>query len=271
MRNPSHRRARTVRSGLVALACAAGALLTLPAQAAWLVSDTRAQEILRQIQTNTDNTVKRIEDFRDKEQPKWSGGGNTTYNPYTKWDSDATKYKYTYMQAGTERDEQLHMKLKCNVESPQTYTDQTLWQVPEVGGGGLGGELGGGAGGGVKAKQDEICMRLVAAENRRFKEIIAMMNRIQQRDQALKQLAQNRGSISESGQLAVNSNNLLLFIADSQVEIQYGQARIAAYDSLINSLNLANDVNANEAINGDSALGSVTRLAALKAALEIID
>lgn len=268
MRNPSNRRARTVHPGFVALACAAGVLLTLPAQAAWLVSDREAQRILERIQTNTRDTVERIEDFRNKEQPKWSGGGNKgAYDPYQKRGTD-TKYAYTYMNEPT-RAETLSMEAKCG--KTNTFNDKDLWEVPAVPTGG-GGEIGAiGGGGGIKGYQDEVCTRLVAAENRRFNEIVKMMNRIKQRDEALKTLAENRGSNVESGQIAVSNNNLLMFIADSQVEIQYAQARIAAYDSLINSLNLANDLNANNAINGNSALGSAVRLAALKASLEIID
>lgn len=256
MRNPSHRRARTVRSGLVALACAAGALLTLPAQAAWLVSDTRAQEILRQIQTNTNNTVLRLEDFRDKEQPngKWANTSNGgIYRPYTAR-TDNTRYAYDMLGNLTNmnaRPDNYGMEARCGAPAA-SVSDSDLWSPPPVpgGGGGLGG-LGGG-GSDPLAAQKQICQRTVVAENRRYNETRKMLFRIQQRNEALKRMSDARSNtrFDDSGKLAAETNNLQMFIADAEVEIQYGQAVIAAYDGQISALAQAQNLQAKRALNG---------------------
>ena len=167
MRNPSLRRARTVRSGIVALACTVGALLTLPAQAAWLVSDTRAQEILRQIQTNTNNTVQRIEDFRDKEQPegKWNSTGHRgAYKPYNASKREGTDYNYELLGVNmTARSRTEGMEAKCGDGVSSDVPDNQLWQAPPMPSSGLGG-LGGSN---PQSDQQAICQRLVVSENLR--------------------------------------------------------------------------------------------------------
>lgn len=262
MRNPSNRRARTVHPGFVALACAAGMLLTLPAQAAWLVSDTRAQEILRQIQTNTNNTVQRLEDFRDKEQPtssKWTNTSNGgIYKPYSSR-TDNAKYSYDLLGNLTNmnnRADDYAMDARCPGSSSGgggSVSDSDLWSPPPVpsSGGGLGG-IGGGGGGDPIAAQKQICQRIVVAENRRFNETRKMLFRIQQRNEALKRMsdARTNSRFDDSGKLAAETNNLQMFIADAEVEIQYGQAVIAAYDGQISALQRAQNLQAKRALNG---------------------
>lgn len=261
MRNPSNRRARTARSGFVALVCAVGALLALPAQAAWLVSDTRAQRILENIrddQRNGGSMYELTEDFRDKEQPtsaKWTNTSNGgIYRPYSER-TDNARYAYDMLGNLTNmnnRADDYGMAARCGETA--SVTDSDLWSpppVPSAGGGGLGG-LGGGGGSDPIDAQKTICQRTVVAENRRFNETRKMMFRIQQRNTALKRMsdARSNGRFDDSGKLAAESNNLQMFIADADVEIQYGQAVIAAYDGQINSLQRAQNLQAKRALNG---------------------
>ncbi len=263
MRNPSNRRARTVHPGFVALACAAGVLLTLPAQAAWLVSDREAQRILERIQTNTRDTVERIEDFRNKEQPtssKWTNTSNGgIYRPYTARTDDA-RYGYDMLATSklnnvNARADDYGMEARCGPAGSggSSVSDSDLWSPPPVpgGGGGLGG-LGGGGGGDPIAAQKQICQRTVVAENRRFNETRKMLFRIQQRNEALKRMsdARTNSRFDDSGKLAAETNNLQMFIADAEVEIQYGQAVIAAYDGQISALQRAQNLQAKRALNG---------------------
>ena len=98
---------------------------------------------------------------------------------------------------------------------------------------------------------------------------MGMVSRIRQRNEALKQLAGNRASVGEKGELDVSSNNLEMSIADAQVEIQYQQSTIAAYDSLIATLKDSQNSVADRTMNGkNTAMADGVRMIALEAALQ---
>ena len=272
MRNPSTRRARTVRTGAIAIVCAAGALAAaLPAQAAWLVSDTEAQRILRQIEqhTSSDGLYELTRDFRDKEQPngKWNGTGHRgSYKPYTSSKREGADYGYDMLAVTlNNRSRTEGMQEKCRTTTATDVPDNELWQpapLPTTGSD-------------PQADQLVICRRLVVSENLRFNEYRRMLQRIKDRNDALKRMSDQRTDFSDSGTLSADSNNLQMFIADSQVEIQYSQAVIAAYDAQIVRLKEARDMQAQRALDGPPKasgalsidLGSIARAGTLCLAL----
>lgn len=281
-RSPPARAPRRRLHGRTALAVA---LLLGGMGSAWAwksVHDAINHNVLQQIREetratkeNAGKTEDAVKEAAREAAPQWTAGGNRgAYDPYAERKDEKT-YGYADME-GVERAQTLNMQARCGAS--QNFSDKALWQVPEVGGtsGGTGGTGGaasgdGGGGGGLDAVQRQSCMRLVAAENLRFNEILKMHARIKQRNKALKALAERRGEIDEAGQLAVSDNNLQMFVADSQVEIQYIHATIAAYDSLIASLKQSQDLNARQALVGEPGEAATSaRLASLEAALGIL-
>lgn len=250
MRNPFNRRARTVRSGAIALACAAGALLALPAQAAWLVSDTRAQQILTEIrndQRSGGSMYRLIDEDNKRNQPQdhWDETGHrAAYKPYQgKRNSDDDKFGLLANMTDFPARTMSHGVMeKCQLTTLPPITTRDLFDEPPVPS--------------VSptydpvAEGNKICARTVALENLRYVEVRRMMNRIKARNDALKTMSDQRTAMNNAGAVIADTNNLQMFIADAQVEIMYSQALIAAYDSQINALNIAQDVNAKRAMDG---------------------
>jgi Mg2+ and Co2+ transporter CorA len=250
-------RAATARSRRIGIPVAVASLLALAgvAQGAWRVYDSRVEDAVKDVKTEVRN-------LRDDVRPQWNSGGNQgAYNPY------AGRQKDYDLVSGVTRDEKYGMKAKCGAEDA-ALTGNQLWQVPVLPDSG---QL---TGSQLKTLNEDICQRLIAAENRRFQQVLNTMSRIKQRNDALKRLAENRASIGEAGELDASSNNLQMSIADAQVEIQYMQATIAAYDSLIVTLKQSQDSVANIALNGKNETDETIRRAALVtaiAAASIID
>ncbi len=236
------------RSGRVGLFFALVYLLALggAAEGAWRVYDRQVHQAVKDVKEE-------VNEFRRDTRPQWSSAAGGTHNPYTGRQKDYD------LVADVTRDENYGMEAKCG--SAATFSGTELWKVPalpaknSLGGAGLG------------ALNTGICQRMVAAENRRFKAVMDVMSRIKQRNDALKKLAENRSSIAEKGEIDASDNNLQLFIADTQIEIQYMQATVAAYDSLIVTLKQAQDSVADQTLNGTNEGAESIRKAALIAAI----
>ncbi len=217
------------------------------AQGAWRVYDRQVHEAVKDVK-------KEVADFRADVKPKWSSAAGGTRNPYTGRQKDYD------LPSNVAREEKYGMKAKCGEEA--TFSGAEIWKVPALP------AENAIVGSGLTELNTEICQRLVAAENRRFQQVMNTMSRIKERNDALKALAENRSSIDEKGEIDANTNNLQLSIADAQVEIQYMQATIAAYDSLIATLKQSQDTVANRTMNGKNEAAEAIRMTALVAAIE---
>ncbi len=220
------------------------------AQAAWLVYDERVETAVKDVKQE-------VHEFRADVRPAWNKGGNNgAYNPY-----NGRKKDYDLPDGDTiTREETYGMEARCG--QTRTFSGDELWKLPEL-------PAKGSEATNLADLNTEVCQRLVAAENRRFKAIMGMVSRIRQRNEALKQLAGNRASVGEKGELDVSSNNLEMSIADAQVEIQYQQSTIAAYDSLIATLKDSQNSVADRTMNGkNTAMADGVRMIALEAALQ---
>lgn len=226
------------------------------ANAAWSVIDVGTHQRVDKVERAVRDQIDKTEEFRKQSQPQFNGAGGV-YDPYQNRQQDYDlPAQFQARQAG------FGMQAKCGAQT--SYDETTIWQMTDPSAGGAN----------VAAAQAEICQRLVAAENLRFNQVMKMMVRVKARNDALKQMAQSRSNIQYSGELGASDNNLSMFIADSQVEIQYIQAKIAAYDSLIVSLKQNQDVLANQALNGSGAnplVATGVRMAALEAGLAAVN
>ncbi|TXH65700.1 MAG: hypothetical protein E6Q88_13460 [Lysobacteraceae bacterium] len=231
----------------------AGLALAGVAQGAWLVYDRAVEHAVDTVGEKVDKTTEKVEEFRKQSQPQWSKAGNA-YDPFSGRKSDYV------LPEDVDPDPKRNMATKCG--ETRTFSGNQLWEVPEVPPPSALTPVD------LKAQQMDICQRLVAAENMRFNQMMKTMQRIKQRNEALKGLAQVRADIEQSGQLDANSNNLHMFVADAQVEIQYLQATVAAYDSLIVNLKQAQDMLAERGLNGKNPIASAARLAALQLAIQ---
>ncbi len=232
-------------------------VLASAAQGAWLVYDRRVETAVNDVKTEVTSVKNEVKKFREQSQPQWNSGGNSgTYNPFT-----GRTQQYDTLDNVTRSADQ-GMRTKCGAVHSFTGTD--VWAIPDIPDTEINSAQ-------LSAYRTEVCQRIVSAENLRFDQILKVMQRIKQRNEALKTLAQNRSSIEEGGQLDANTNNLQMFTADSQVEIQYMQATVVAYDSLVVSLKQSQDLVGDRALNGKETTGEqFTRLAALTTAIQAV-
>lgn len=241
---------RPARSNRLGVFLVVAAVFTVAgvAQGAWQVYDRQVHEAVKDVKEE-------VSELRQDVRPAWNSGGNAgAYNPY------AGRQKDYALVTTVTRDEKYGVKAKCGVDDG-SYTGDALWQVPLIP------ETGELSSAQLTQLNKDVCQRLVAAENRRFQHMVETMARIKQRNDALRQMAERRASITEAGELSASDNNLQMSIADAQVEIQYMQATLAAYDSLIVTLNQTQSSIADVAINGDNTVEQSMRRAAITAAI----
>jgi hypothetical protein len=228
------------RTRRAALLFATAYLLALggTAQGDWRVEDRKVAEHLKKL--------------REEIKPQRTTASGGAFNPYT------PRAKDYDLVANVTRDEDYGMEARCG--ETKAFAGVELWKVPPL-------PASGGVGANLTQLNTEICQRMVAAENRRFQQVLNMMSRIKERNDKLKTMAQNRSGIREKGEIDVSTNNLQMSIADAQVEIQYMQATIAAYDSLIATLKQSQDSIADRTLNGKNNAAEEVRKAALIAAI----
>lgn len=122
--------------------------------------------------------------------------------------------------------------------------------------------------GDIAAQQSEICKRVVVARNAKFNETVKLLRQLRQRSDEMGQLDQSRASVGTSeGALKANDNDVSRLQARTQMDLDYWQATMTAYDSYIAQLLHDQQTLARAALKG-SDLGSAVQGIALKAALE---
>jgi hypothetical protein len=194
-----------------------------------------------------------VKGLRSDIKPQRTTASGGAFNPYT------PRAKDYDLVADVTRDENYGMEARCG--ETKTFSGAELWKVPPLpAAGGVGGAN-------LTQLNTEICQRMVAAENRRFQQVLNMMSRIKERNDKLKTMAENRSGIDSKGQIDVSTNNLQMSIADAQIEIQYMHATIAGYDSLIATLKQSQDSIADRTLNGKDDAAESVRRTALTAAI----
>jgi Mg2+ and Co2+ transporter CorA len=219
------------------------------AQGEWRVNDKEVREHTKKIKEEVIEVRKEI-------RPAWNKGGNEgAYDPY----KNRTK-NYKPIEDSVTRNANQGMQARCGAVA--VFNDADIWKVPDVPATDM-------ASAQISALRTELCQRTVNAENKRFEQLLHIMSRMKQRNDALKRMAERRSQIAEIGQLDASTNNLEMFIADSQVEIQYMQATLASYDSLISTLKQTQDIVADRALNGkQTGPEQGMRVAALTTAIQ---
>lgn len=123
--------------------------------------------------------------------------------------------------------------------------------------------------GNVVDEQQAICQRLVYAENAKYNESVNMLRTLMQRSREFAQIESQRDSVSNSpGALAANDNEAYRFVARNQLELDYWQARMKAYDDYVASLKWDQARLAKRALHGrKGALDGVIPSDVIKSAL----
>ncbi|WP_408952111.1 hypothetical protein [Lysobacter sp. Hz 25] len=86
-------------------------------------------------------------------------------------------------------------------------------------------------------EQLAICQRMVYADNAKYNESVNMLRTLMQRSREFTQIEVQRDSVGGSqGALAANDNEAYRFVARNQLELDYWQARMKAYDDYIVAL-----------------------------------
>ncbi|WP_235566528.1 hypothetical protein [Lysobacter sp. Root667] len=123
--------------------------------------------------------------------------------------------------------------------------------------------------GNVVDEQQAICQRLVYAENAKYNESVSMLRTLMQRSREFAQIESQRDSVRNSpGALAANDNEAYRFVARNQLELDYWQARMKAYDDYIEALKWDHTRLAKRAIRGKrGALDGIVPTDVVKSAL----
>lgn len=111
--------------------------------------------------------------------------------------------------------------------------------------------------GNVVNEQLAICQRMVYAENRKYNDSVTMLKTLLQRSREFGQIEQQRDGVSDSqGALAANDNEAYRFVARNQLDLDYWQARMKAYDDYIAALKADHARLAKRAMQGKKGGGS---------------
>jgi hypothetical protein len=123
--------------------------------------------------------------------------------------------------------------------------------------------------GNVVDEQLAICQRMVHAENAKYNESVAMLRTLMQRSREFAQIERQRDGVDGSqGALAANDNEAYRFVARNQLELDYWQARMKAYDDYIVALKWDHTRLARRAMRGKKgAMDGVVPADVIKSAL----
>lgn len=122
--------------------------------------------------------------------------------------------------------------------------------------------------GDIVKQQLALCQRAVLAENAKYNDSVRMLRTLLKRSQEFAAIDRQRSSTGDSqGALAANDNEAQRFVIRTQMDLDYWQARMRAYDDYI--LALQNDQSrlARRALEGRKrGIGQVTGTDSIKSA-----
>lgn len=110
--------------------------------------------------------------------------------------------------------------------------------------------------GNIVGEQMAVCQRMVYAENRKYNDSVTMLKTLLQRSREFGQIEQQRDNVSDSqGALAANDNEAYRFVARNQLDLDYWQARMKAYDDYIAAMKADHARLAKRALQGKKGGG----------------
>lgn len=121
----------------------------------------------------------------------------------------------------------------------------------------------------LKKDMLDLCKQIVMAQNLKYNETVRLLKLVKQRESEMKKLDDYRQKVGTSqGMLATSSNQLSALSTRMQMDVQYAEAVISTYDSLIASRKLQQEEIGKRILKGgDKTLVSVVlQGAALKGA-----
>lgn len=127
--------------------------------------------------------------------------------------------------------------------------------------------------GNIVEQQQEICQRIVLAQNAKYNEAVKMLKNIKKRSGELDGVSGARDSVGTSqGKLDTNTNDVDAVLARVTIDMQYTETSINAYDGYIVALKEDQERLALRAMRGGkkSWVGTVVQGATLKGALEVL-
>lgn len=119
----------------------------------------------------------------------------------------------------------------------------------------------------LKKDMLDLCKQIVVAQNMKYNETVRLLKLVKQRESEMKKLDGYRQSVGTSqGMLATSSNQLSALSTRMQMDVQYTEAVINNYDSLIASRKLDQEEISKRILKGGdkSLLSVVLQGAALK-------
>lgn len=124
--------------------------------------------------------------------------------------------------------------------------------------------------GDIKQQQSELCQRIVVARNAKYNETVKILKQLRTRNAEMQKLDQERSTTgTNQGSLDSNNNNTYRLQTRTQMDLDYWQATITAYDAYILACNQDQQRLLKKAMNGtNTTIGAFTQGAVLKAALE---
>lgn len=127
--------------------------------------------------------------------------------------------------------------------------------------------------GNIVEQQQEICQRIVLAQNAKYNESVKMLKNIKKRSGELEGVSSARDSVGTSqGKLDANTNDVDAVLARVTMDMQYTETSIRAYEGYIAALREDQELLALRAMSGGkkSWVGTVVQGATLKGALEVL-
>ena len=124
-------------------------------------------------------------------------------------------------------------------------------------------------------EQTKVCARIVMAQNAQYNETVRMLKRLIDRNKKFKDVVEkqrDQGGTSQ-GALAANDNEVRRFAAQNEMDLNYWQAQMRAYDTYIVALKDDQSRLAKRALDGNKGssdwnpLSKIVQATALKAVL----
>jgi hypothetical protein len=132
--------------------------------------------------------------------------------------------------------------------------------------------------GNIPQQQQEVCARIVYAENDKFNRTVDLLQKLEQMGREYNIIDSGRAGVGESsGGLQTNTNDAIRFTAELQTEVSYWDANNKALDVYIQGLYQEQEVLAQRAMRGTNrrglhgVVGSAIQGALLEGALELND
>jgi TolA-binding protein len=88
----------------------------------------------------------------------------------------------------------------------------------------------------VKTQQKQICQRISLAKDKQYNETVKVLKIVTERNKELTAIEKRRAAAKEPGEMAAVNNDIAKLQAKTQVDMQYSNAVISAYDTYIASL-----------------------------------